>query len=696
MIRVTEKNIFIMQTKTMSYIFCYKDFLRSLYWGKKLHGEDYTYLMNERGHSSFDKDINRERVEFDFWSGDVYVETCLKVDFGDRRKLDMRYVDYQVGKKDENIESLTINFKNSFSDLTVSLHYEVYYENDVISRFATIQNNGDKILIENMKSASVTLPEMPKYHLRYLTGKWAGEFQVKDINLNVGAFTMQSKRGSTGPHFNPVFAIDDGYSTETKGDVFYGMLAYSGNWKITMEKTIFNNVRVIGGISDFDFSYELATGESFTMPAFVFGFAENGYGDMSRKLHDYQRDYILPVKKAGRVLYNSWEATAFDVNVVEQKALADKAAQMGVELFVIDDGWFGERHSDRAGLGDWYVNKTKFPNGLSELTSYVKGLGMDFGIWVEPEAVNPDSDLYRKHPDWIYSTKELEPLQLRNQYVLNISRADVKAFILQFMTELLSENPDISFIKWDMNRSISDLSMGDSKKDKELWFKHVEALYHIWKTLTEKFPNVEFETCSGGGARIDLGILRYANECWPSDNTDAFDRLFIQEGFSYFYNAKIMMCWVTETNENAHKYIRPDSYKFHSSMMGGLGIGANISKFDDASVQIYKGHIAKYKEIRDTVQFGDQYRLLSPRESNLSAVQYINKNGKDIVIFVFLHGQKYGDFNPNVRLQGLEPDALYQVNDLRLHGSTLMNAGLAVDLFGDFDSTLIQITKLNE
>jgi alpha-galactosidase len=394
------------------------------------------------------------------------------------------------------------------------------------------------------------------------------------------------------------------------------------------------------------------------------------------------------------VLYNSWEATYFDVRVESQKELAKRAAGMGVELFVIDDGWFGERHNDKAGLGDWYVNKEKFPNGLSEFIDYVKTLGMDFGIWVEPEAVNPDSDLYRAHPDWIYRFKGQEPLQARNQYTLNISIKEVKEFIIDFMSKLLSENKDITFIKWDMNKVLTDVSQGNTSEDKELWFKHAQSLYEIWGELRVRFPHVEFEVCSGGGARIDLGILQYADQSWPSDNTDAYERLFIQEGFSYFYAPRIMTAWVTDaSSDNAKKFRRPYSYRFHSSMMGVLGIGANITKFSDEDLKEFGKYIARYKEIRETVQYGKQYRLASVRESNLHAVEYLSQDGKEIVVFAFRQGYQFGGVMPNLKLCGLDPKAVYQIDGMEqtIHGSTLMKVGVETHLWGDFDSQFIKI-----
>jgi alpha-galactosidase len=691
-------NIFNIETKNSSYVFTNENCLQNIYWGDKIYGEDLTYLIKDREHSSFDHNINLERDEYSFWTGYSFLESCLKISYPHTRKLDMKFIDYALEKVNKDLERLSFRYKNSYSGLYVTLVYEVYAEYDIISRYAEIYNEGEEVVIENLKSASVCVPKLDKYRVKYLTGKWAAESQINDQYLTTGAFALQSRSGNTGPHFNPSFALDDGTATEKSGEVWFGLLGYSNNWQITFERTIYNNVKITGGISNFDFAYTLKTAETIKTPTMTLGYSSGGFGEMSRKLHAFEAAHIFTKRGLGRVLYNSWEATYFDVRIDSQKALAERAAGIGVELFVIDDGWFGERHNDRAGLGDWLVNKEKFPNGLSELIDYVKSLGMDFGIWVEPEAVNPDSDLYRAHPDWIYRFKDQEPLQARNQYTLNISKREVKEFIIDFMSKLLSENKDITFIKWDMNKTLTDVSQGDTAKDKELWFRHAQALYEIWAVLRDKFPHVEFEVCSGGGARIDLGILQYADQCWPSDNTDAYERLFIQEGFSYFYAPRIMTAWVTDaSSNNERKFERPYSYRFHSSMMGVLGIGANITKFSEEVLEEFRKYIAIYKEIRETVQYGKQYRLSSVRDSSLHAVEYISQDQKEIIVFAFRQGYQFGGEMPNLLLSGLNPDALYQIDgfDKPIHGSTLMKVGIETSLSGDFDSQFLKITRVD-
>ncbi len=692
-----QDHLFVIETKNTSYVFGGGDVPFGIYWGKKLHGEELGMFYTRDCHSSFDPNLSRNREEYGFWDSYSVLESCLKVNYQNTRQLDMRFQGHEIHSHGEK-EELVLHFRNSFTPLEADVIYEVYPEYDMIGRSMYLKNEGEPVEIEILKSGSVSIPPLDRYRIRYLKGKWAGESQINDQFLTGGAFTIQSRTGNTGAHFNLAFALDDGTADEEGGRVWFGLLGYSGNWQITLERTSFQDMKVTAGISSFDFSYFLNQGESIRTPVFTVGFTDGGYGEMSRKLHAFEIRHILPQKKTGRVLYNSWEATAFNVRVESQKKLAERAAGMGVELFVIDDGWFGQRNSDHAGLGDWYVNPEKFPEGLGELIRYVKGLGMDFGIWVEPESVNPDSDLYRAHPDWVYRFPGREPLEARNQYTLNLSLPQVKEYILDFMTRLLGENPDITFVKWDMNKTLTDVGAGDTRTDKALWYGHVRSLYEIWEKLRERFPHVEFETCSGGGSRVDLGILRYADQCWPSDNTDAYSRLSIQEGFSLFYAPRIMTAWVTDASlGDRKKYERPISYRFHSAMMGMLGIGADISRLSEEELAQFAQYIALYKELREVIQYGKQYRLSSLRTSPLHAVEYVGEDGGEAVIFAFYQGYRYEAACPRIYPRGLAADGVYQVEgqEAPLHGDTLMYGGIEGNMGGDFDSRLIRLKRIS-
>lgn len=694
-------NLFEIRTANASYLFGINDkgTVQHVYWGKPVVAEECADLLGGRSHSSFDAAVDKETEEYGGWGGCNYAEPALKATFADGvRDLKLKYVGYEIFGDDE----LVVHLADAFYALRVELRYRAIPEYDLIERRAKVVNGeAEPVRIEQAMAAVWSVRGLPEHRLTHVTGRWAGEYQLRTNPLSEGKKVLESRRGFTGPHANPWFALDGGKADEASGEVWFGALGWSGNWKIVLEKTTFGHVRVAGGVNDFDGAFSIAPGECYESPVFVGGFSSLGFGGMSRNLHRYQRDYVLPSRRDRKVLYNSWEATEFAVTVEGQKALAKQAAKLGVERFVVDDGWFGERHSDRAGLGDWKVNPGKFPNGLKELIDEVKGLGMEFGLWVEPESVNPDSDLFRAHPEWVYQFPNREGTQLRNQLLLNLGLPEVKQFVMDFMTELLSTY-EISFIKWDMNRTVTEPgvspALGREGDADGLWLKHARHLYEIWAALREKFPRVEFETCAGGGARIDLGILRYADQAWISDNTDARDRLAIQEGFAYAYSPSVMMCWVTESPHGFNGRSLPLSYRFHSSMMGGLGIGADISEWTDGEIEEAKRFVEQYKEIRHVIMAGGLYRLESLRGSNVAAYQYVGEDDREAVVFVFLQSQHFGTEERRLRLQGLDASAVYEVRregreTVAVHGSTLMNAGLPVTLRGDYGSELIRLKR---
>src|SRR6185437_15478618 len=473
--------------------------------------------------------------------------------------------------------------------------------------------------VESAESATWYMPPGDGYRLSYLSGRWAAETQLNREPIHEGMKVLESRLGHTGHNLNRWFAIDPGNAGEEHGRVWFGGLAWSGNWRISVEQTPYRQVRVTGGFNTFDFAYPLNPGESLQTPEFYGGYSDHGFGGASRLLHTLELTDIQPGGSKARprpVLYNSWEATTFNVTEAGQEVLADKAAKLGVELFVIDDGWFGKRDNDRAGLGDWVVNPQKFPHGLQSLIKHVNGLGMDFGLWVEPEMVNPDSDLYRAHPDWVMNFPGRPRSELRNQLVLNLARDDVRDYILNALDKLASEY-NIRYFKWDMNRTFAEPGWPEVAPDeqKTLWVKYVRNLYDIMDRLRAKHPNLEFESCSGGGGRIDLGIMRYVDEFWTSDNTEAFDRLRIQEGFTQAYAPKLMSAWVTDV-PNMNGRSTPLQFRFLVAMQGALGIGANLNKWTNQDNQIATRMIALDKRIRSTVQYGNLYRILSPRTND--------------------------------------------------------------------------------
>jgi alpha-galactosidase len=457
--------------------------------------------------------------------------------------------------------------------------------------------------------------------------------------------------------------------------------------------TDFGSTRVNIGINDWDFAWRLEGGTTFTTPSSFAGYTDGGFGAASRRLHDFVRDTILPhgPQPPHKVLYNSWEATLFDVDEVSQVELAKHAAAMGIELFVLDDGWFHGRNDDTAGLGDWWPDAKKFPHGLAPLIQQVNAMGMDFGLWIEPEMVNPDSDLYRAHPDWVIHFPTRARTESRNQLILNFGRPDVQNYIIKHIDRLLGEN-NISFIKWDMNRNVSEPGWPDAPGDaRELWVRYVQGLYHVWGTLRERHPDVIWQSCSGGGGRADMGILRFADQVWVSDNTEATARLAIQEGYSHMFPANTMEAWVTDMGAD---YL-PLQFRFHVSMCGMLGVGGHLLHWTEEERAEAAQWIDLYKEIRHIVQFGDLFRLRSPQEHPFSAVQYMSKDRAEGVLFAFRTHLPPPAQVPPLYVRGLDPDARYEIEgvDGVRSGVGWMRGGLQLVLH-NFESTVRRVRQV--
>jgi len=598
------RKIWLLTTQQNSYAMGLTDegALQHLYWGAPLwRAQDIPPAARQRDLSSFDPRQMMENEEFPGWGGARYYEPAVKITRGDGdRDLVLHYVSHQIRS-----DALDIELKDIHDDVRVTLHYRVYPDNGILERSATIRNGTPQpVMVESAQSAAWYLPPGVGYRLSYLSGRWAAETQLNREPIDQGMKVLESRKGHTSHNLNPWFAIDAGDADEQHGRVWFGALAWSGNWRITIEQTPYRQVRVTGGYNTFDFAYPLNSGESLDTPAFDAGFSPNGFGQASRLLHRFEREQVLPGGVNARlrpVLYNSWEATEFNVSEAGQKQLADKAAKLGVELFVVDDGWFGKRNNDHAGLGDWFVNPQKFPQGLNGLIDHVNQLGMDFGLWVEPEMINADSDLYRKHPDWVMNFPDRPRSELRNQMVLNMARADVRDYIFGVLDKLATDYK-IRYFKWDMNRSFSEPGWPEAgaANERKLWVEYVRNLYSIFDRLRAKHPNLEIESCSGGGGRVDLGILHRVDEVWTSDNTEAFDRLRIQEGFSQAYAPRVMSAWVTDV-PNMNGRSTPLQFRFLVAMQGALGVGANLNRWSDQDAALATRMIALYKRIRGTV-----------------------------------------------------------------------------------------------
>jgi len=694
------QHVWNLSAGAMSYVLGVNDHqaLQTIYWGARLHpSATFPQPKQLPEAASFDPGIASTPLEYPGWGGGLPYEPALKISFLDgNRSLQLEFVDAKV-----TAGELEITTKDALAPVFVHLHYHPYPEG-VLARWSTIENRGkNTITVEQAGSATWNLPASNKYELSSLTGRWGAEWQMDTEALHPGINVLESRRGSTSHQSNPWFAIATrGETTETSGPVWFGELGWSGSWRISVEQTHADRVRITGGYNPFDFAYPLAPGQSLETPKFYAGYTTGGHGEASRILHRFQRAEILPQRptpKPRPVIFNSWEATEFNVDEAGQIALAEKAATLGVERMVIDDGWFGQRNTDHAGLGDWYVNPQKFPHGLKPVIDRVHALGMDFGIWVEPEMVNPDSDLYRKHPDWAMNFPGRPRTEARNQLLLNLARPDVRAYVFNWLDKLVSEN-DIAFLKWDYNRNWSEPGWDavPLAQQKEIYVKYVDNLYSILADLRKKHPQLEIESCSGGGGRVDLGILRYTDEVWPSDNTDALDRLVIQDGFTHAYSPNLMMAWVTDVPNFLDRRSIPLDFRFLVAMSGSLGIGNNLNKWTPEDFATATRMVAFYKQIRPTVQLGDLHRLSSPRnpkdntDSETSALQYVSTNGATSVVFAYLHSQHFGRPFPTVHLQGLDPAPGLTTER---NGSQLMGQGIDLALRGDYDATAIRLER---
>lgn len=704
-----QTHVFRIDAAKVSYIFGVnkQGQLQSLYWGRRLAATDHlTAAHANPPWASFEPSVDTTPEEYIGFGGGFYYVPDLKITFPDgNRDLVLKYVSHAI-----HGDTLNVVMKDISLAVYVTLQYQVDPGTGILRRSATVENKtGKPFTIEQDFAATWNLPANSHYQLRYLTGRWAGEFNLQTEHLHPGKVVLGSRSGTTSHHVNPWFAIERGnHSDQDNGAVWFGALGWSGNWQIAIEQNQVGQVRVTGGFNPFDFAYLLKPGQSLRSPYFYAGFSHHGIGEASRLMHRFEITRILPNHphpKLRPVLYDSWEATGFNVDVAGQEKLAEEAAKIGVERFAMDDGWFGERNTDHAGLGDWWPNPKKFPHGLKPLIDKVHSLGMSFGIWVEPEMVNPDSQLYRKHPDWVLNFPNRPRSEARNQLVLNLARPDVKAYVFHVLDHLLSTN-DIAFVKWDYNRNWAEPGWPavPTDQEKEVYVKYIRNLYSILRELRAKHPNVEIEACSGGGGRVDLGIMRYTDEVWPSDNTDPFDRLSIQQGFTYAYTPGVMMAWVTDSPNWVNNRVTSLQYRFLSSMEGSLGIGANLNKWTPQDFATASKMIAQYKTIRDTVQRGALYRLISPLHGSDYAVnEYVNQNGHQTVAFAYLHSSQKGWPFPRIYLRGLDPSATYTFHMLdgkavpntptTASGAYWMHAGVQLMLRGDFKAALLELDR---
>ncbi|WP_418222672.1 alpha-galactosidase [Clostridium isatidis] len=722
-----EKKIFNIETKNISYILSILEtgHLVHLYWGRKIKSNKIDYIITKREYGSFlanldnIKGLHLEAIaqEYPGYGNPDLRSPAIQIKLSDGSTVtDFRYESHKIfkGKKklnglpatyvedDNEAETLEITLKDKLANLRVVLFYTIFEDYNAIARSCKIINDSSKeVEILRVLSANVDFNHSD-FDFIHLSGAWARERHIVRNPLRLGGQSIESRRGASSHAQNPFMALVSPNTDEDHGDVYGFNLIYSGNFLANVEVDMHSNARAQIGINPFDFIWNIGPGEEFQAPEAVMVYSPNGLTGMSHIYHDLYRDRLSRGyyrDKERPILINNWEATYFDFNSEKIKEIAKEASKLGIELFVLDDGWFGKRNNDESSLGDWFVNKEKIKGGLNLLVSEINEMGMKFGLWFEPEMISPNSKLYKEHPDWCIHIEGRLKSQARNQLVLDLSREEVCDAIIKMISDILKSAP-ISYVKWDMNRNMSEIgsSAWPAKKQKEVAHRYILGLYRILEKITSDFPNILFESCSGGGGRYDGGMLYYMPQTWTSDDTDAIERLKIQEGTSLVYPLSSMGSHVSAVPNHQVGRITSLYTRGVVAMAGNFGYELDITKMSDKEKEEIKNQVVFYKKIRSTVQYGDFYRLISAFNSNEAAWMNLSKDKKYLVVS---YVKKYGEANvkpKRLKLKALDEDALYKVNETGeiFGGDELMYIGLEIgELFGDYQGRNWTLNKIN-
>ncbi|EOT2959490.1 alpha-galactosidase [Clostridium perfringens] len=716
---------FHLRTKKTSYVLKVMEtgHLSHLYWGRKLKADNLEYFFRRRGFGSFAADtdnISGFQLELipqecpTFGATDLR-SPSLEFQYEDGTSAtDLRYKSYRIyeGKQrlsglpavyvesEEEATSLEITLVDSLKNLEVILTYNVFEDFDAITRSLKIVNNSDeKINIERVLSANVDFTT-DEFDFIQLSGSWGRERHILRNSLRSGSQAIESRRGASSHAQNPFMALCSKDANEEYGEVYGFSLVYSGNFLANVEVDMYRNARAQIGINPFDFKWLLESKEEFQAPEVVLVYSSKGLNGMSQIYHNLYRKRLcrgIYRDKVRPVLINNWEATYFDFNEVKIKEIAKEASKLGMELFVLDDGWFGNRNDDKSSLGDWFVNEGKLKGGLSKLAKDINNMGLEFGLWFEPEMISPISKLYEKHPNWCIHIPGRTRSQARSQLILDLSRKEVCDYIIESVSKIL-ESANISYVKWDMNRNMTEVgSLGlTSERQRETAHRYILGLYRVMEEITSRFPNVLFEGCSGGGGRFDPGMLYYMPQTWTSDDTDAIERLKIQFGTSMVYPPISMGCHVSAVPNHQANRITSLETRGVSAMAGNFGYELDITKLSEEEKEELKEQISLYKEIREIVQFGTLYRLKSPFNSNEVAWMMISEDKNEVVVSYVRQWALVNERFSNLKLTALDKDSEYEIigEDIILRGDELMYIGLNIpELQGDYVSKLWRLKK---
>lgn len=718
------QNLFHLQSQNSSYIIqLVRGYAAHVYYGRKLRQDSNLKGMlsfNERASFSpnpipDDKSISLDTLpqEYPQYGSSDFRSPAYQVKLANgTRVTELAYRTHRIlqGKPElkglpavyteheSEAETLELELSDAVSGLTVILSYTVFADSAAITRSARIVNeSGAPVELERALSASLDFADSD-YDALYLSGAWARERHVQRRRLAPGVTGIGSRRGSSSHQQNPFFALLRPDANERQGEVYGVSLVYSGNFIAEAEVEQFGMTRLQIGLNPFDFSWHLEPGESFQTPEAVLVYSNEGLGGMSREYHRLYRTRLCRGQHRDRerpILVNNWEATYFDFNADKIEAIAQAGSKLGIELFVLDDGWFGRRDRDNSSLGDWFEDRRKLPGGLKDLANRVKATGLQFGLWFEPEMVSPDSDLYRSHPDWCLHVPDRRRTEAREQLVLDMSRSDVREYLYERLSDIFSTVP-VTYVKWDMNRNMTEIGSSEIPADrqKEIAHRYILGLYELLERLTGEFPHILFESCSGGGGRFDPGMLYYMPQTWTSDDTDAVERLKIQYGTSLVYPVSTMGAHVSAVPN--HQVERTTSLTFRGdvAMSGNFGYELDLTKFTAEEQETAKQQIETYKEIRGLVQQGELYRLLSPFEGNETSWMFVSRDRNEALLFYFKVLAEPNAPLRNVKLEGLDPEKNYclEASGEIYGGDRLMALGLPVSsLRGDFASMWVRL-----
>ncbi len=722
-----KKNLFTLQTLDSTYQMKVDDHgvLLHTYYGAPADETDFSYLIGpeDRGFSGQPGDEKKDRTySMDYYpleypvqgNGDFRVK-ALKAGFeGEVLALDLRFVSYELEKgkyslpglpalfeaEAGEVETLKITLKDRLEEIYVTLFYGVFEKKNVITRAASIENrSGKNVTLKRALSLGLDFME-GDMDLIHFYGKHAGERQFERRNLPHGITEISSSRGTSSHHHNPFVILCDKDTTEDFGNAYGVSFIYSGGFKIQMEKDQVDGIRLVCGLDDEEFLWKLAPGETFVTPEAALSYSEKGLTALSDQFQKaYHANLIRsPWKDKKRpTLVNNWEATYFGFDAEKLLKIAREAADLGLDMLVLDDGWFGKRNDDNSGLGDWFVNEKKLGCTMKELVDRVNALGLKFGIWLEPEMVSEDSDLYRTHPDWVLQIPGREPNRSRNQLVLDLSRKEVREYMKKFIDDTLS-CANISYVKWDMNRSVDNVySAADPTLSQgAIRHKYVLGLYEVMEDMLTRHPDLLLEGCSGGGGRFDAGMLYYAPQIWCSDNTDAIERLRIHYGTSFGYPMSSVSAHVSVCPNHQNGRVTPFKTRGICAMQGSFGYELDLSKLSEEDKAEARRQITVYNENWELFQSGSYYRLNSPMENHdYTAWSYVSKDQRKAslsVIYTDLHG------NPKpvrVKLKGLKKDASYDVDGTVYTGTALMRGGLLIPKPScNYDSYMVCIHEI--